>query len=96
MATKNNFFTKFFCLLPLFKATFTSFLKIKSHEEVPNRRNEGFSYYFLRIEGSGTGSRPRTNGSGSGRPKNIRIQIRIPNAVYKSVILKINALILLM
>jgi hypothetical protein len=66
----------FFCLL-LFEATFSSFLKIKSHKEVTHK-DIGFSYYFcLMIERSGAGSRagsqPQTNGSGSGsrRPKNV-------------------------
>ncbi len=42
--------------------------KIKSHKEVTNSRNQGFSYYFcLMMEGSGAGSVLVTNGSG--RPK---------------------------
>jgi hypothetical protein len=40
-----------------------------------NSRNQGFSYFFCLIEGSGSesGSVLLTNGSGSGRPKNLRI-----------------------
>ncbi len=48
---------------------------VKSHKEVTNSRNQGFSYYFcLIVEGSGSGSVPRT---GSWRPKNIRVRIRL-------------------
>jgi hypothetical protein len=64
-----------------------------------NRRNEGFFLLFL-LDDRRIRSRirtvPSTNGSGKGGPKNIRIQIRIPDNGYKSVILQINTLILLM
>ncbi len=40
---------------------------IKSQKESQNSRNQGFSYYFCMVEGSG--SIPLTSGSGSGRPK---------------------------
>jgi hypothetical protein len=39
-----------------------------------NRRNQGFSYYFCLMIGSG--STPLTSGSGSGRPKNMWSRIR--------------------
>jgi hypothetical protein len=62
------------------------FIKIKSQKEVPNSRNQGFSYNFcLMIEGSGDGFIPLTRGTGSGsrRPRNIWIlwiRIRIQEA----------------
>ncbi len=72
MATKNNVFFHF-CYY--FLKLHFHFINIKSHQEVINCGNQGFSYYFcLTIEGFV----PCTNGSGSGRPKNIRVRrIRI-------------------
>jgi hypothetical protein len=67
-----------FCLY-LFEGTRTSlFEDKKSKRNNQNSRNQGFSYYFFMIEGSG--SIPATIGSGSVRLKNmwirwIRIQI---------------------
>ncbi len=60
---------------PKLHFTYSNFLRIKSHNEVKNSRNQGFTYYFCLIEGFGSwvGSVPRTNGSGSMRHKNIRI-----------------------
>jgi hypothetical protein len=49
--------------------------KIKSHREVTNSRNKGFSSFFLLVRGR---ILIRTNKYGSRRPKNIRIQ-RIQN-----------------
>jgi hypothetical protein len=46
------------------------FSKIKSQKESQNSRNQGFSYNFYMITGSGSGSR---------KPKNMWIRIRIRN-----------------
>ncbi len=51
--------------------------QVKSHKEIINSRNQGFSYYFCSMIGgseSGSGTVPLTNESGSGRPKNFRIR----------------------
>jgi hypothetical protein len=53
---------------------FHHFSKIKVQKKSQNSRNQGFSYYFCLIEGSG--SIPLTNGSGSGMPKTMWIRIR--------------------
>jgi hypothetical protein len=72
-----------------------NFSKIKSHKEVKNSRNQGFSSYFcLMIEGSGSGSVPLINGSGSRRLKNIRIRIRIHNTAWNPFLFFLNADIL--
>jgi hypothetical protein len=67
-ANKKLVFKKKFPCILLFEGTFTSFIKIKSH----NSKNEGLSYYkvpiCLMIEGSI-----------SRRPKNMWIRIRIRN-----------------
>jgi hypothetical protein len=63
------------------------FLKIKSNKEVKNSRNQGFSYYFFLIEGSGSGSVPLINGCGSRRLKNIQIRIRIHNTAWNPFLL---------
>ncbi len=81
--TKNNFFPSFSAFYFL-KVHLHNFSKIKSHKEVKNSRNQGFSYNFcFMIEGSGSGAVPLTSGSGSRRPKNIRIQIRVRNTGAK-------------
>ncbi len=51
-----------------------NFSKIKSHKEVQNSRNQGFSYYFcLTIKWPGSGFVPLTNRSR--RPKNLRLLV---------------------
>jgi hypothetical protein len=45
-ANKTKIFKKNFCLL-LFEGTFQPFFKEKSHKEVTNSSNQGFSYYFF-------------------------------------------------
>jgi hypothetical protein len=74
MATKNYFFTRFFCSLGYYlKVHLHHLSKINNHKKSQNRRNEGFSYCFCLI----------IEGSGSGWPKNIRI--RIPNTGFLAV-----------
>jgi hypothetical protein len=51
MPQKIFFFNNFFCLL-LFDGTLTTSTKMKSHKEVLNSRNQGFSYYFCLMKGS--------------------------------------------
>ncbi len=53
---KTNLKKKFFCLL-LFEGTFKSFFKDKKSKRSHKTegRNQGFSYYFWLIEGSGSG-----------------------------------------
>jgi hypothetical protein len=53
------------------------FSKIKSKKESPNSRNQGYYYFCMMIEGSGSGSR---------RPKNMWIRwIRIHNTAFRNV-----------
>ncbi len=65
--------------LLLREATFTSFFKIKSYEEVTKqygRNQKCSSYFFLMVEGSGSVPLTNRSGYGSWKPKNLRIWIR--------------------
>ncbi len=71
----DDFFTRFYIYYFL-KLHFRNFSKKKVIKKSQNRRNDGFSYYFRLIEGSGaryirylvqikSGSGEKSNGSGS-------------------------------
>jgi hypothetical protein len=52
VTTKNNFFSKLFCFLPvLFECTFTPFFKEKVIKKSQKSRNQDFSYHFLLDDG---------------------------------------------
>ncbi len=70
---KTNFLSQFFLLITFWGYIYIIF-QIKSLKESQNSRNQGFYYFCMMIEGSG--SIPLTSGSGSGRPKNMWIRIR--------------------
>jgi hypothetical protein len=73
-ASKKLIFNTIFSAYYFLKVHLHHFSKIKSQKESQNTRNQGFSYYFCMIKGSGSGSIPLTSESGSGRPKNMWIR----------------------
>jgi hypothetical protein len=65
-ASKKLIFNTIFSAYYFLKVHLQHFSKIKNQKESQNRRNQGFSYYFCIIEGSGSGSSSKSwCGSGS-------------------------------